>query len=137
MVSTRKVVLLTAGLIAVQCILAGTALAANLAWEVPAIMSELITALATAVIALAVVIVGLIRILVTRYRQQRHESDKGTMWDALVDALDGDTELVKSLKLMPKVLDLLEEHEKQLKPVVEDYMLRRAKYGEDRRPWDV
>lgn len=119
MFSTRKVAILTASLIVVDCLLAGIA-AAGVAGEGLGSMSETLSIALTLVVVMAALNVVLIKLLLKNYRERQNG-------DPLDDILGGSLEKDTDAKtLLTKMAAMIGRHDEALKPLIEDYALRKA-----------
>ena len=127
--STRKVVIGTASLIAGQCLLAGFAMAAELNKLTG---GESVETILAAVAALCIGVLGTAlagaRLIVKAAKQ---ETDN-PVWQLFANQVNRDTDIKTLLK---DIVETTHNHEQQLKPLVEDYMMRKAK-RQTGRPWE-
>lgn len=119
MVSTRKVAILTASIIAVDCLLAGIATASMVGEELGT-MSELLSVTLTLVVVMAGLNVVLIKLHLKNWRER---SDSDPLDDILGGSLEKDTD---AKALLTKLAAMIGRHDEALKPLIEDYALRRA-----------
>ena len=130
MSATRKVVIL-ASVIALECLLAGMACAAEL-FSVTGGAAEAVETILAAVTALCVGVLGTFFVGVRWILRADKNDEDHPLFRLYASQLQNDTDLKSLLKYLA---EQVEGHDKQLKPMVEDYMLRKAaeKTG---RPWE-
>ena len=132
MASTRKVVIVTASTIAGQCLLAGIAVAAGFS-KLDGGESVSIEAILAGVSALCVGILGTALFGVRQIiKAVKHESEN-PFWQLFANQINRDTDVREMLK---QIVTKIEHHDDMLKPIVEDYMMRKAS-KETGRPWDT
>lgn len=120
MVSTNKVLTLSAGIIATDCMLAGMAIA-GLTGQGVGTMSETLSVALTLVVILAALNTVLIKLHIKDWRERRKGSDSAS--DLLGDALEEDMD---AKALLTSLAAMIGRHDEALKPLIEDYALRRA-----------
>ena len=136
MVSTKKVTTLTAGIIAIDCMLAGMATAGLIGQGIGS-MSETLSVALTLVVVLAALNTVLIRLHIKDWRERRQKSDRESERESekLGDVLEKDMDV---RTLLTKVLEKLDLHDEALTPLIEDLKMRKAKSKGPTagRPWE-
>lgn len=117
MVSTRKVAVLTASIIAVDCTLAGVA-AAQIIGGAPDTMSEIAAIGWTLVAGLAALNFILVKIILNEWRKRESTGE-----DILAESLDKSTD---AKALLTAIAAKITRHDEALGPLLEDLHLRKA-----------
>jgi len=129
--ATQRTVLVTAILVAAQCLLAGAVTAAELI-DLTGGTVEAVETILAALSALCLGILGTV-FLGTRHLIKALKGDEvNPLWKIYAKQLDSDTDLREMLKKMCETLD---RHDKAIAPIIKDYMLRKAS-SETGRPWE-
>ena len=120
MVSTKKVITISAGIIAIDCILAGMA-AAGLSGRGEDAMWEALAVSWTLVILLASLNVVLIRLHIKEWLKRGNERDDASK--ILAEALEKDTD---PMALLMKIATRMDGFERAIAPIVEEFQERKA-----------
>lgn len=133
MVTTNRVVAAIVGAVAGQCLLASWAVAAELQ---DLTGGESVETILAAVSALCIGIIGTtlagVRWIVKAARQEESQHSQNPLWLLFANQLTRDTD---ALDLLKEIVRKVDDHDNQLKPVIEDYMMRKAS-KETGRPWE-
>lgn len=136
MASTKKVMTITASLIAVQCLLAGASYAASLAEGVPGALSEALAAVTTLVILQTLILVGVARIGWKVWRAWR--ATQNTPLDPFNakfgELIEKDTDLKALLTQVLTKMSRQDQFNDSLKPIIEDWAMRDAEKRADELP---
>ncbi|MGI9489164.1 MAG: hypothetical protein ACR2RF_25415 [Geminicoccaceae bacterium] len=133
MASTKKVIVTTASLIAVQCLLAGASYAASLAEGVPGVLSEALAAVTTLVVLQTALLVAIARIAWKFWKAQQEVRDTppDPFNAKFGELIEKDTDLKA---LLTQILTKMNRQDESLKPIFEDWARREAEKKADDLP---
>ena len=133
--TTKGIAVATATIIALQGLAAGGVCAMELFNVANGDVTDMAEAIETILAAVGLLAVGVIGTALTGIRlivKAMKDEKAHPLWRLYAEQLNKDTDLRDILK---DVLEKLEKHDRAIDPILEDYMLRRAK-KDTGRPWE-